>query len=281
MKKIAVVIIVMSMIAGSTLFSGCVQQQRQGNRVKLGSGTLRFFITDAPANYTILHANVTISQIQVHISGPTREAVGSSRGGTFDVNANGPYKAHAGETIQFRGNASGGKEPYSWSWDFGDGHDSSLQNPQYSYSVKGAYKVNLTVTDGYGATAWHQTNVYIDLDEENSELGWVTITNDSKTFDLIALKNVTDLLAEKNLTTGNYTQIRLAIESAMITISTNGLIKQHSLQVPSEKIRLIHKITITTNVTTEITLDFGADTSIHQTGNGEFILYPNITVVQG
>lgn len=40
----------------------------------------------------------------------------------------------------------------SWSWDFGDGNNSSVQNPVYSYAVDGTYSVILTVTDNEGAT---------------------------------------------------------------------------------------------------------------------------------
>jgi choice-of-anchor B domain-containing protein len=35
----------------------------------------------------------------------------------------------------------------SWSWDFGDGNSSTLQNPVHTYSAAGSYLVELTVTD--------------------------------------------------------------------------------------------------------------------------------------
>ena len=40
----------------------------------------------------------------------------------------------------------------SWSWDFGDGFTSSLQNPTHAYSASGAYSVVLTVTSATGDT---------------------------------------------------------------------------------------------------------------------------------
>ena len=40
----------------------------------------------------------------------------------------------------------------SWSWDFGDGNTSTIQNPSNTYSLAGTYSVSLTVTDNEGAT---------------------------------------------------------------------------------------------------------------------------------
>jgi PKD repeat protein len=38
----------------------------------------------------------------------------------------------------------------SWSWDFGDGNNSSLQNPSHTYLAAGSYSVTLTATDDGG-----------------------------------------------------------------------------------------------------------------------------------
>ena len=40
----------------------------------------------------------------------------------------------------------------SWFWDFGDGTNSTLQNPTHKFSSKGSFQVTLTVTDNDGAT---------------------------------------------------------------------------------------------------------------------------------
>jgi PKD repeat protein len=39
-----------------------------------------------------------------------------------------------------------------WSWDFGDGSNSTLQNPTHAYAAAGIYNVELTVTDDDAAT---------------------------------------------------------------------------------------------------------------------------------
>ncbi len=282
-KKIVVCVILLATIAGGSFFSGCVQQQQGGGVQTIVTGTLRLLIKDKPpGEYTVLHANVTISQVQVHEAGTFNETtMNTSSGGAFNVSANGPYDAQPGVNIQFKGNASGGKEPYEWSWDFGDGNNSLLQNPHHNYSTKGVYAVNLTVTDSNNTTAWDQTVAYIGPEDNDNKSGWLTIVNESQTFDLIALQNVSELLGEKNLTAGEYTQIRLTVVSAMITINRSGVIEQHTLKVPSDKIKLIHPFNISKNETTVLTLDFDVGKSIHETGNGKFMMKPTIKIIQG
>jgi hypothetical protein len=281
MKNNIVISIVISVIVGATILSGCVQQQQQGIETQPGSGTLLLLIKDKPGEYTILHVNITISEVLVHRGGILNETNNeTSSGGAFNVSINGPYNADVGENISFLGNATDGQEPYNWSWDFGDGNISSLQNPSHNYSAQGIYVVNLTVTDQNSSTAWAQTNAYIDQEDYDNESGWLTIVNESQTFDLIALQNVSALLGEQNLTAGKYTQIRLTVESANITINRSGQREEQTLKIPSSKIKLIHPFTITKNETTVLTLDFLVDKSIHETGNGQFMLKPTIKIIQ-
>jgi len=66
------------------------------------------------------------------------------------ADAGGPYSGNIGETIQFSGSATGGTEPYSWYWEFGDGSISTVQNPTHTYTTVDEYTATLTVTDTYG-----------------------------------------------------------------------------------------------------------------------------------
>ncbi|HEU4719137.1 MAG TPA: PKD domain-containing protein, partial [Bacteroidia bacterium] len=50
-----------------------------------------------------------------------------------------------------------------WSWDFGDGNTSTLQNPQHCYTVAGVYSVTLTVTNNGGCTNTIVMSNYIDV----------------------------------------------------------------------------------------------------------------------
>jgi PKD repeat protein len=76
-----------------------------------------------------------------------------------DVTAetNGPYYGATNQPIQFTGSVKGGKSPYTWSWVFGDGtNTSSEKNPIYSFSSTGNFSLSLTVRDlgGYQDTSY-------------------------------------------------------------------------------------------------------------------------------
>lgn len=51
------------------------------------------------------------------------------------------------QPVNFTASISGGEQPYSYAWDFGDGSTSSEEAPTYTYTSEGTYTVSLTVTD--------------------------------------------------------------------------------------------------------------------------------------
>jgi len=78
------------------------------------------------------------------------------------ADAGGPYVGFEGKSIQFSGLVTGGEEPYSWSWDFGDEIGTSTQqNPTYIYDSPGDYIVSLTVTDSNGDPDTDYAEVYV------------------------------------------------------------------------------------------------------------------------
>ena len=56
--------------------------------------------------------------------------------------------------------------PSSWSWDFGDGNYSSLQNPTHTYNNSGVYTVSLITSNVFGADTLIYFN-YIDVIDGN------------------------------------------------------------------------------------------------------------------
>lgn len=53
-----------------------------------------------------------------------------------------------------------GCTPIGWSWDFGDGNTSTLQNPNHTYTANGTYSVCLTVTANCNGTICTETICY-------------------------------------------------------------------------------------------------------------------------
>jgi PKD repeat protein len=63
-----------------------------------------------------------------------------------------PSSPTTGETVTFASGQSGGIEPYTYAWQFGDGHSSALASPTHSYGSAGTYVVNLWVNDSGGGS---------------------------------------------------------------------------------------------------------------------------------
>jgi hypothetical protein len=101
--------------------------------------------------------------------------------------------------------------------------------------------------------------------------------DEQQTYDLIELQNVTEDLGIKNLSAGLYTQIRLTVDRALVTI--DGL--EYELNISSNKVKLITPFEIVTNETTVLTLDYDVHESVHETGNDKYIMNPTIKVIQG
>jgi PKD repeat protein len=53
--------------------------------------------------------------------------------------------------LDFAASASGGVEPYTFAWDFGDGTQGNGQFAQHAYAVGNTYTVTLTLTDSAGS----------------------------------------------------------------------------------------------------------------------------------
>ena len=87
---------------------------------------------------------------------------GSSSGSQPDAANGGSPTATASATpttgtaplaVQLNCDASGGDAPLSFVWDFGDGTQSTLQNPSHTYTTAGMYTAMCEVTDANGDSA--------------------------------------------------------------------------------------------------------------------------------
>jgi len=126
--------------------------------------------------------------------------------------------------------------------------------------------------------------------DNETEAGWIIVSDEEQGFDLLTLQDGNfDLLAQSELDTGQYTQIRLKITDEM---DENGELKtyvkadgtKHVLTVPSgtqSGLKLTHGFTIEADNETTLFIDFDADKSVNQTGAGNYKLQPTIKVLDG
>ena len=102
--------------------------------------------------------------------------------------------------------------------------------------------------------------------------GWVTVSSEAQTFDLLKLKaeGSQELLADVKLEEGTYQQLRLDI-SKVLVVDAEG---EHEAKLPSGELKIVGDLEVKANSTSTATFDFIADESLHLTGNGEYILAP-------
>ncbi|MDD3138653.1 MAG: PKD domain-containing protein [Lachnospiraceae bacterium] len=63
-------------------------------------------------------------------------------------------------TVQFTDIST--NNPTGWNWNFGDGTNSTEQNPMHTYSIAGNYTVNLTATNGEGPSSVKSMNITVN-----------------------------------------------------------------------------------------------------------------------
>lgn len=156
----------------------------------------------------------------------------------------------------------------------------------------GTLKINLTDQPGDYEEVYitfSEVSVHRGEGQDNeSDAGWIIISDEEKGYDLLTLQDGNfDLLAEADLAAGTYTQIRLKIDDGE---DQNGDFKTYvkiggekfPLIVPSgtkSGLKLIHPFRIEADNETVLYIDFDADKSVKQTGNGKYKLRPTISVL--
>src|SRR5688500_8756878 len=133
---------------------------------------------------------------------------------------------------------------------------------------QGRMQVNLTDNHGpFDQVNIVVTGVRVHRAGTDSTEGWVWISEDSASYNLLALQNgVNVTLGNVALSTGAYDQIRLHIGEGS-TVVVDGV--TYPLEIPSgmeSGLKLMGAWSVRTNQTLELTLDFDAERSIIQTG---------------
>ncbi|MGB2763263.1 MAG: FISUMP domain-containing protein [Candidatus Aminicenantaceae bacterium] len=91
-----------------------------------------------------------------------------------------------GGTVNFSNLST--NSPTSWSWNFGDGGTSILQNPSHTYSISGTYTVSLTVANVYGSDN-ETKNDYISVTRSDIETGTLTDSRDGQIYKTVKIGN--------------------------------------------------------------------------------------------
>jgi hypothetical protein len=111
---------------------------------------------------------------------------------------------------------------------------------------------------------------------------WETLAVQGGTFDLLQLRNgVLATLAIGNVPVGHYDQVRLLL-GAGSDVVVDGV--TYPLTIPSglsSGLKLIGSFDVVEGEERELILDFDAARSIHQTGNGKYIMRPTVRLILG
>lgn len=128
----------------------------------------------------------------------------------------------------------------------------------------------ITTTTGLNVTELNVTITNLQIHAADND-SWITVTNESKTFNLLELQDTEALLGEAELAAGKYTQIRMDVETATGVIDG----KKVQLTVPSKTLKLVGVLNIEANTTSLATIDFLVEKSVHKAGM-KYLLKPVI-----
>lgn len=163
-----------------------------------------------------------------------------------------------------------------------------------SATQSGNFSVMLTDTPFGDAKAVLVT--FSDVSVHASGGGWTTVPfsggGSTRTCDLKQLQNnAQDVLGIGTLAAGHYTQVRVTVTGAALYFDnaaapgacaasiTAPAGRSVSLTIPSGQIILNREFDISATSTGKMVLDFNGDQSINQTGNGNYMMSPVITIV--
>jgi hypothetical protein len=162
--------------------------------------------------------------------------------------------------------SSGGGESSDTSLDGGSNSVTSSSDPLGTLSI---YLTDAP-TDEVSSV-----NVYITgLTIKRSGASVERFSNDVGLIDLLDLRDSTLLIAEDNVTAGDYEFIRVGLDQSRSNVIVSG--ETLPLKIPSEEIKVLGGFVVPTGGFTNILLDFDADKSLVKLGNGNWLLKPVI-----
>jgi len=105
----------------------------------------------------------------------------------------------------------------------------------------------------------------------DNDTGWITLSSNITSFDLMDVIGVKAFLASANVDAGKFTQIRMDVDRVEV-VTTDGA--NITAEVPGGKLRIVRPFDVDAGVKTILTLDFDGEKSLVLTGQGKAIFKP-------
>ncbi len=157
-------------------------------------------------------------------------------------------------------------------------------------------RFNLRLTDSPFSDARAVLVTFSEVTAHRTDSDWTKVPfaggATARTCDLKKLQNSEDVLGTGPLPPGDYTQVRLVVQSARLYFDnpadgaacaaaiTPPAGRMADLRIPSGEVKLNRGFTLTPESTTTMVVDFDGDRSIHQTGNGTYMMSPVIGITR-
>jgi len=119
-------------------------------------------------------------------------------------------------------------------------------------------------------------DIQVHKAEAEEESGWITVIDEERTFDLIAISGIEEVLGSSEIEATAYTGIRMNVLSVKVTISG----EEKSATIPSGVLKIVTPFSVEKGEKTILTLDFDADKSVTVTGQGEVIFKPVVKLLE-
>ena len=116
-------------------------------------------------------------------------------------------------------------------------------------------------------------------EEGGMTTGWYRVGANNLTYDLLELEGAPTELGELEFGEGKITQIRMILaETPAPSITIDGT--AHEMEVPSGKVKIVGNFDVVPGREIAIRLDFDAEASVKQKGNGGYTLQPTVKILR-
>lgn len=131
-----------------------------------------------------------------------------------------------------------------------------------------------SISDTPTVAAVQAINITVDRAMiQNSDTGaWYVVFSGKEVFNLVVLKNISQLLSGAKLPNGTYDQVRLDISNVTAVVNNTAT----PIYIPSDTLRIFGNFNLSggANRTSWVNLDVNLDRSLHMTANGALIMLP-------